>query len=91
MVKMLSKKQVREIDKIERAIDAFALEIKRRMFEKYQEGLRGWDKMSELDRHRMAKMMKRDAVFAALGRSNKKSLVDIGARAMILWHRNKRS
>ena len=38
MVATLTKKQIQEIDKIERAIDEFARQIKRRMIKKYEVG-----------------------------------------------------
>jgi len=76
-----------EIERINQAIDEFAAAIKKRMAEKYYEGYRGWD--GDYSADDLCYEIGDDAA-EMLGTANyHKEAVDIGARAMMLWHRQK--
>jgi hypothetical protein len=87
-----------ELDRINSAIDCFAAAIKSRMADKYYQGHRGWDgeypvvnlieevfaDIKDIRRN-MPIINFTDSCISVLRRR----LVDIGARAMMLWYRPK--
>lgn len=77
---------MKDIDKINAAIDRFADAIKERMLEKYHQGYKGWD--GKYPTEKMALELNRDSCELIKLNSPAKAAIDIGARAMILWHRH---
>ncbi len=81
----MDNQSLNEIIKIENAVNSFAAEIKRRMLEKLRQGYLGWDSKYSTDRLMIE--LNKDTVLVLKGEDISKNLVDIGARAMILWLR----
>lgn len=75
-----------EIDKINAAIDKFADAMKTRMGQKYYAGYRGWD--GEYPTEKLALELNKDSCELIKLNHPVKAALDIGARAMMLWHRH---
>ncbi len=75
-----------EIERINMAVDEFTTAIKIRMIAKYHKGYRGWEK--EYSTERLAIELNKDSCELIKLNAPMKAAVDIGARAMILWHRH---
>jgi len=76
-----------EVEKIYKMIDKFAQKIKERMHEKFKDGYLGWDGAYSI--HRLAIEMNKDTILVLKDQRVEKNLIDIGARAAILYYREK--
>lgn len=89
---MINFKEKLEVERINKAIYAFAIEMKRVMAERAKAGKRGWDK-SMLSEHHVASKLLNDAndvyedTCIAWRANTLTRLVDIANRCMILWSR----
>ncbi|MBN1104731.1 MAG: hypothetical protein JXL84_15035 [Deltaproteobacteria bacterium] len=85
-----------EIDRINSAIDCFAAAIKSRMADKYHQGYRGWDGeysatalIEEIigDAKNVEENIPIERFKTTCTNILRRRMVDIGARAMMLWYR----
>jgi hypothetical protein len=74
----------RERDRIDEALGQFTQAVRCRLYEKAAEGYRGWDKQYPAVALRGELYVDAKAVWLW---EEDNRLVDIGARAMFLWHR----
>ena len=75
-----------EIQELEKAVDNFALHMKKRLRTKYQEGYRGWKTRYPTDK--LMLKASEDTVKILTGHSIKKHCIDVANRMMMIWFRH---
>ena len=88
----MTNEQIKEINRLHAVVDAFASDMKTRFTQKVEAGYTGWDGSYRSDV--LCGEIASDAAYIGLCivhdvNTQKKRIIDIANRAMILWYRRK--